>query len=79
MIMTTLDSTKEILNRAELADLLDVTERTVDRMRDSGEIPFFKSKGVVRFFREQVLEAMKQQANRNQQLSQKFTANKWKR
>jgi len=74
-------TTKELLTKAELAELLGVTERTVDRMRDAGAIPYFKHRGTIRFIREQVLETMRQQAVRNQHKAQKLTSivTRWRR
>lgn len=49
---------KEILTKQQLAELLQVTERTIDRLREEG-MPFFKVGKVIRFEREEVLKWLK--------------------
>ena len=55
MSMTTLDSLPPILSRKETAELLRLTERSIDAMRKSGKLPHFRIGGSVRFQREAVL------------------------
>jgi excisionase family DNA binding protein len=40
---------RHLMNEAELADYLSVSPRTVRRMRQARQIPFFKIRGAVRY------------------------------
>ena len=53
--MMTLDSLPPILSRKETAELLRLTERSIDAMRKSGKLPHFRIGGSVRFHRDDVL------------------------
>lgn len=52
----------EILTREELAKILKVTDRTVDRLRKDG-MPYFKVGASVRFDKAKVLEWLNRQQN----------------
>lgn len=45
----------EFLTKAEAADYLKVSTRTIDRMRSAGELPAFRLRRSVRFRRSDVL------------------------
>lgn len=49
----------EILTREELAKLLKVTERTIDRLRKEG-LPWYRVGANVRFDKEKVLKWLEQ-------------------
>ncbi|RJQ26239.1 MAG: DNA-binding protein [Peptococcaceae bacterium] len=51
---------EEILTKAELAKLLKVTQRTIDRLRTEG-LPCFKVGNAVRFNRKKVLKWFEEQ------------------
>ena len=50
---------EEILTREQLAKLLQVTEKTVDRLRKEG-MPFFKVGANIRFDKEEVLKWLRE-------------------
>ncbi len=50
---------EEILTKQQLAKFLQVTERTIDRLREEG-MPHFKVGKVIRFEKEAVLNWLKQ-------------------
>lgn len=55
----------EILTKGELAKLLKVTVRTVDRLRNEG-LPSFKVGNLVRFDKNDVKKWLKSQQNSNE-------------
>ncbi len=56
--MTTTGTDAEFLTKAEVASLLRVSTRTVDRMRFAGELPAFRMRRSVRFRREDVVAVL---------------------
>jgi excisionase family DNA binding protein len=56
MSLMTLDSLPPILSRKETAELLRLTERSIDKLRVAGRLPSFRVAGnSVRFKRDDVL------------------------
>ena len=60
MSMMNLGELPPILSRKETAELLRLTERTVDAMRKAGRLPHFRIGGSVRFHRADVLALLPQ-------------------
>ena len=58
----------EILTRKQLAEFLQVTERTVDRMRKEG-MPCFTVASNIRFNKEKVIEWLEQNRDATEQKS----------
>ena len=50
----------ELLTRKELAKLLKISEKTIDRLREGRKIPFCKVGRSIRFNKKDVLEYLEQ-------------------
>lgn len=48
-----------LIDREQLADLLQVSGKTVQRMADEGRIPYYRVRGSYRFRAEEVLAALR--------------------
>jgi excisionase family DNA binding protein len=55
MSLLQLDTLPPILSRKETAELLRLTERSIDKLRVAGKLPHFRIGGSVRFHRDDVL------------------------
>jgi excisionase family DNA binding protein len=62
MSMTNLGDLPPILSRKETAELLRLTERSIDAMRKAGRLPHFRVGSSVRFHREDVLALIPRRA-----------------
>ena len=62
MTMMNLGDLPPILSRKETAELLRLTERTVDAMRKAGRLPHFRIGTSVRFHRDDVLALLPRRA-----------------
>lgn len=58
----------DIMTRKQLADFLQVTEKTVDRMRKEG-MPCFKVASNIRFNKEKVIEWLEQNRDATEEKS----------
>ena len=64
-IEETLYSTKDILNRREVCEYLDVSQSVVYKLACNGEIPHFKPRGKIIFFeKKELIKWIKNNGNR---------------